>query len=151
MSLQQQIKSQMKEALLKKETVRLSVLRSLLAGFTNELVARGRKPQEEATDEEALSVIKRSVKQHKDSIEQFKAGGREDLVVDETAELMILETYLPMSMPKEEIKKVAEEVKTRLGVTDKAKMGQLVGAVMKELKGKANGGDVKAVVESLFS
>ena len=141
----------MKEALLKKETVRLSVLRSLLAGFTNELVARGRKPQEEATDEEALSVIKRSVKQHKDSIEQFKAGGREDLVVDETAELMILETYLPMSMPKEEIKKVAEEVKTRLGVTDKAKMGQLVGAVMKELKGKANGGDVKAVVESLFS
>jgi len=151
MSLQQDIKNQIKDAMLKKEAVRLTVLRGLSAAFTNELVAKMRKPQEELADPDALAVIKRSVKQHKDSIEQFKKGGREDLVKEETAELIILETFLPKTMSKNDIKKIALQKQKELGVTDKTKMGMFMGAVMKELKGKADGGDVKEVVESLFN
>src|SRR3989338_1748647 len=121
MSLHQQIKSQIKEAMLKKEALRLSVVRSLVAAFTNELVAKGRKPDGELTDDEALAVIKRAVKQRKDSVEQFKKGGRQDLVHSETAELKILETYVPAQMPAEEIKKVVDAKKQELGITDKSK------------------------------
>jgi uncharacterized protein len=147
MSLKEQIKSQIKEAMLAKDTVRLGVLRGLSAAFMSEEIAKGKN---DLTDEETLAVIKRAVKQRKDSIEQFTKGGRPELAETETAELKILETFLPQTMSKDEIKKVAEAKKTQLNVTDKSKLGALVGAVMKELKGKADGGDVKEVVESLF-
>lgn len=150
MSLQKDIHSQIKEAMLKKEAVRLSVLRGLSAAFTNELVAKMRKPTDELKDDEAMAVIKRSVKQRKDSIEQFQKGGRPDLVESETAELKILETFLPKMMSREEIQKIAEAQKAKLGITDKSKLGQFIGAVMRETKGQADGQDVKAVVESLF-
>ena len=148
--LHKQIKEQVKIALLSKDNVRLSVLRGLLASFTNELVATKRKPQDELADEEVIAVIRRSVKQRKDSIDQFKKGGREDLAASEESELKILETYLPKMMSKEDVKKKCFEIKERLGITDKSKMGQLMGTIMKELKGLADGADVKEAVESLF-
>ncbi len=150
MAIQQQIRDGIKEAMLSKNSVKLNVLRGLVSAFTNELVAQKRKPQEELNDEEALNVIKRSVKQRKDSIDQFKAGGREDLVASEEAELAILQTFLPETMSKEAIREIAEKKKAELGITDKSKMGIFMGAVMKELKGQADGADVKEVVESLF-
>jgi len=73
-----------------------------------------------------------------------------DLVENEQTELKILETFLPKMMSKEEIKKIAEAKKAELGITDKAKAGMLMSGIMKELKGKADGSDVKAVVEELF-
>ena len=148
--LHKQIKEGVKMALLSKDSVRLSVLRGLMASFTNELVATKRKPQEELPDEEVIAVIRRSVKQRKDSIDQFRKGGREDLAAAEESELKILETFLPRMMSKEEVKKKAIEVKERLGIADKSKIGQLIGATMKELKGMADGADVKEVMESLF-
>ncbi len=150
MSLHTTIKSQIKEAMLTKDAVRLSVVRGLVAAFMNELVAKKRKPTEEVSDDEAIAVIRRLVNQRKDSIEQFTKGGRQDLVAAEAAELKILETYLPAMVSRDEIKKIALAKKTALGVTDKTKLGQLVGAVMKELKGKADGNEVKTVVEELF-
>ena len=148
--LHKQIKEGIKIALLSKDSIRLSVLRGLLAAFTNELVATKRKPQEELSDEEVIAVIKRAVKQRKDSIDQFRKGGREDLASSEESELKILETFLPKMMGKEDVKKKAVEVKERLGIADKSKIGQLIGATMKELKGMADGADVKEAVESLF-
>ncbi len=136
--------------MLKKEAVRLGVLRGLTAAFTNELVAKGRKPQEELTDEEALVVIKRAINQRKDSIEQFTKGGRSDLAETEQAELVVLQTFMPPQMSKEEIRKAAEAKKAELGITDKTKMNQLMGALMKDLKSKADGNDVKEVVAQLF-
>lgn len=150
MSLQCDIRNQIKDAMLKRETVRLNVLRGLVAAFTNESVAKGKKPDQELSNEDALLVIKRSVKQRKDSIEQFKAGKREDLASNESAELKILETFLPKMMSENEIKKIAEIKKSELEISDKNKLGVLVGAVMKELKGRADGVTVKQVVESLF-
>ncbi|MDP3996742.1 MAG: GatB/YqeY domain-containing protein [bacterium] len=150
MSLHVDIKFQIASAMRAKEPVRLSVLRGLATAFMNELVAKGRKPQEELADEEAMAVIKRAVKQRQDSIEQYEKGGRKDLADEERAELGILETFLPTKMSKEEIRKIAETKKTELGVTDKSKSGILVGAVIKETKSVADGKDVKEVVESLF-
>jgi len=144
------IRGQIKDAMLKKEAVRLLVLRGLVASFTNELVAKKRIPQDILTDEEALTVIERATKQRKDSIDQFTKGGREDLANDEKAELAILETFLPTMMTQAEIKPIAEKKKAELGLTDKSKAGQFVGALMKDLKGKARGDDVKAVVDKLL-
>ena len=146
----QKIREEIKVAMRAKDTLSLNTLRGVLAAFTNELVATKRKPQEELTDEEALVVIKKLCKQRKDSIEQFKAGGRTDLAETEEKELQILKKYLPEEVGEAEIRKVAESKKEALKVTDKAKIGILVGAVMKELKGKADGASVKKVVESLF-
>lgn len=151
MSLQLQIKEQIKEAMKAKDQVKLGVVKGLSAAFVNELVNLKRMPTDELSDEEASGVIRRAVKQRKDSIEQFTAGGRADLAETEKAELAILETYLPALMSKEEVKKIAESKAKELGVTDKSKAGQLMGSLMKELRGKADGDTVKAVVDEILS
>ena len=150
MTLQETIKASLKEAMMAKDTVRMTTIRGLMSAFTNELVAIGRTPQDALSDEEVLTVIRRAVKQRKDAVEQFTAGGRADLAESEQAELSLLEVYLPQLMSKDEIKAFAEAKKTELGVTDKSKVGILMSALMKDLKGKADGSDVKSVVENLF-
>ena len=152
--LEEKIKSELKEAMKNKDSVQLIVLRGLLAGFTNELISQKKKPQDEVSDELAMIVIKKAVKQRKDSIGQFEKGGRQDLVDVEKAELEILEKYLPEMMGTEEIKKIAEIKKNELNIEDKSKIGILIGAVLKEIKtvgANANGNEVKIVVEKLFS
>jgi len=136
--------------MLGRDAVRLGTLRLIFASFTNELVANGKKPTEELTDEEAVAVIARMAKQRKDSILQFKKGNRDDLVKEEEGQLAILETYLPQLMEKDEIEKIAKAKKDELGITDPTKKGLLMQALMKELKGKADGKDVKEAVDSLF-
>lgn len=150
MSLHTDIKNQIKEAMLAREAEKLSVLRGLSASFTNELVAKKRKPDEELADEDAMEVIRRAVKQRKDSIEQFEKGGRQDLADAEKSELLILETYLPQQMSKEEIEVYVKNKLTELGFSDKSKVGQFMGMIMKDLKGKADGPLVKEVIDSLF-
>lgn len=148
--LQQQIKDTIQKALKEKDEVRLTVLRGLGAAFINELVATKRKPDAELPDEDALKVIQRSAKQRKEAIDQYQKGGRDDLVKREEAELIILEEYLPKMMSKDEIEKIAKAKKEELRITDKAQIGQLMGAVMKEVKGKADGAVVKEIIESLL-
>ncbi len=148
--LHEQIKGGIKDAMMAKDAVRLETLRAMVAGFMNDLVAKGRKPQEMLTDEDALAVITKLAKQRKDSIEQFKIGKRDDLVKVEEAQLAILETYLPKLMEKEDVEKLAKAKKEELGITDATKKGMLMSALMKDLKGKADGTVVKAAVDSLF-
>ena len=148
--LHEQIKNGIKEAMMAHDALRLKAFRAMSSAFTNELVAKNRKPQEFLKDDEAIAVITRLAKQRKDSIEQFKKGNREDLVKEEQAELSILETYLPKLMDKSEVEKVARSTKEKLGITDATKKGMLMSALMKDLKGKADGSLVKEVVESLF-
>lgn len=150
MTIQQTVREQMKNALRNKEALRLEVLRGMLAAFTNELVAKRRPPQEELGDSDVLTVLKRLVKQRKDSAEQFEKGNRPELAEKEKKELLIIEEFLPKAMSREEIEKIALVKKAELGITDKSGIGKFIGAVMKECKGKADGGDVKAVVEELL-
>ncbi len=148
--LQEKIKQEMVAAMKARDEVRLRTLRGLLSAFTNELVAKGRKPIEQLSDEETLSVIKRAVKQRKDSIEQFRAGGRNDLVANEEAELGVLETYLPKMMSAHEVRAAVEAKIKELKITSKQEAGKLIGTIMKDLKGMADGSDVKAAVDELL-
>ena len=153
------IKDQIKEALRAKDTIRLDTLRGLSAAFTNELIntptsTSGKPVGEFLPDEKAFTIIKRGIKQRKDSIEQFGKGGRDDLVSKERAELNILEAFMPSLMSRDEIKVVAhtrlEAIKAQ-GNIDPKSSGKIVGMIMKELAGKADGTDVKAVVEGLLN
>jgi uncharacterized protein YqeY len=119
--------------------------------MTNECVAKGRKPDEFLTDDEAMAVLKRAANQRKDSIEQFTAGGRAELAGPEKLELAIIESYLPAMMGRDEITTIAKAKMVEMGVSGKAEAGKFTGALMKDLKGKADGADVKAVVDSLLS
>jgi uncharacterized protein YqeY len=158
MTLHTNIKNQIKEAMIAKDTVKLGVVRGLVTAFMNELVATKRTPQDELTDEEALNVIRRAVKQRKDSIDQFTTGGRPELAESEKAELSVLEEYLPAMMSLEEVEAFAKAKITQMGMgqigstgSPQAKAGQFMGTLMKELKGKADGDVVKAVVDKLLS
>ncbi len=146
MSLHTDIKAQMIDAMRAKDALRLSVLRGLLSSFTNELVAKSRKPDEMLDDEGVLAVVSRAVKQRKDSIEQFEKGGRADLADTEKAELVILQAYLPAQMTSEEINVYVER---RIAEEKPAvdKKNQFMGIIMKELKGRADGNLVKEAIE----
>jgi len=151
MALHTQLKDELKEALKAKDEIRLRVVRNILTSITNELVATGKTPQDELGDDGVLTVIKRLAKQRKDSIEQYENAGRNELAQTEKDELAVLETYLPQMMNQEELTPIVKAKIDELGATDKSKMGLLIGALMKDLGGKADGGDVKAVVEKLLS
>src|SRR3989344_6760388 len=150
MLLQQQIKEDMKSAMKAKEQEKLMAIRGVMASMTNKLVELGRMPTDELSDDEVLAVIRTEGKRRKDSIQQFGDAGRDDLVAGEKAELVVLEAYLPAMMSQDAIRTIAIQKKEELGITDKSQMGKFVGTLMGELKGKADGTDVKAVVESLF-
>jgi len=151
MSIHESIKAGIPDAMRAKDEVKLRTYRSLSAAMTNEVVAKKRKPDEFLTDEEALVVLKRAVNQRKDSIEQFEKAGRTDLITAEQEELAVMQALLPAQMPREEIEAAAKAKMAEMGVTEKKDAGRFIGALMQDLKGRADGGDVKAVVDSLLS
>lgn len=141
----------MKEAMMAKDAVRLSVIRGLLSAFTNELVTKGKTPQDQLGDEDVMTVISREAKKRKDSIQQFEAAGRPELAESEKAELSILESYLPTQMTMEEIIAYVAKKKAELGITDKSQAVDLIRPVMAELKGKADGKLVKEAIDSALA
>ena len=150
MTLHIQIKEELKTAMKAKDAVKLRTVRSMLTAFTNELVATGKTPQDTLDDVGVLGVIKRLAKQRKESILQFDNAGRTELSEPEKEELAVLESYLPTLMTRDEIRPIVEKKIAELGTVDKSKMGVLIGTLMKELAGKAEGSDVKAVVEEIL-
>lgn len=151
MTIHESLKAGIPDAMRARDEVRLRTIRSLVTAMTNEVVAKKRKPDEFLTDEEALAVLKRASNQRKDSISQYEAGGRADLAAPEKEELVIIESFLPVLMSREEIVVIAKARMTEMGVSTKADAGRFMGALMQELKGQADGGDVKAVVDGLLS
>lgn len=150
MTIHEQIKNNIKESMKAGDKVRLETMRGVLTAFTNELVATSRTPQDMLSDDEAIAVITRLSKQRKDSIEQFTKGGRTDLVEEETKQLKILQEFLPELMSKEEVENFVKAKKEELDITDSTKKGMLMSAIMKDLKGKADGSIVREVVDNLF-
>jgi uncharacterized protein YqeY len=150
MTLQEQIRANLTVAMKAKKEPELTVLRGLLSMFTQELTSTKRTPQDMLSDDEALAVIRRAVKQRADAAQQFRSGNREDLAQAEDAEAVILKAYLPQLMSRDEILPIVRAKMTELAIQDKSKVGVLVGSVLKELKGKADGADVKSVAEELL-
>src|SRR3989344_4179569 len=151
MTIHETLKHSIPDALRAHDETRLRTLRSLVTAMTNEVVAKKRKPDEYLNDDEAITVVKRAASQRKDSIEQFEKGGRPELVEPEKDELIIIESYLPRMMSREEIEKIARAKMNEHGYSLKADAGAFIGALMKEFKGKADGSDVKAVVDFLLA
>ncbi|MDP2651614.1 MAG: GatB/YqeY domain-containing protein [bacterium] len=151
MTIHETLKQSIPDALRAHDEARLRTLRSLVTAMTNEVIAKKRKPDEYLNDDESIAVLKRAANQRKDSIEQFDKASRHDLSEPEKAELAIIEAYLPSQMSRDEIGVIAKAKMAELGISSKADAGKFTGALMKELKGKADGGDVKAVVDSLLS
>ncbi len=99
-----------------------------------------------AEDADVVQIIQRQIKQHKESIEQFKAGNRQDLVDKESAELAILEKYMPSQLSEEEVRKIVETAISETGATTKADMGKVMKAVMERTKGRADGKIISSLV-----
>lgn len=145
------LRENLKDAMRAKDQLRVDTLRGVLSAFTNELVAKGRKPTDELSGDEMLAVMKRLAKQRKDSIEQFEKGGRPEMAEKEKAELAIIEAYLPRAASEEEVEKAAREAIAEAGQVDQAAAGKLTGAVMKKLGGNADGALVRTVLARLLS
>lgn len=148
--LHQTIKDNIKESMKSGDKIRLEVMRGIITSFTNELVSKGKTPQDILFDEEALFVITRLAKQRKDSIEQFTKGGRMDLVEEEKSQLDILQEFLPKLMEKNEVEEFVKLKISEIGEIDLTKKGMFMATLMKELKGKADGSVVKEVVDELL-
>jgi uncharacterized protein YqeY len=150
MTIQEQIKEEMKTSMRARNMQAVTTYRGLMSAFTNEVVAMKQSPDTPISDEDAIKVITREAKRRKDSIAQFTDAGREDLASDEKAELELLEKFLPELMSEEKILEFVSAKKEEIGISDSSEKGKFIGAVMGELKGKADGSLVKKVVDGLF-
>lgn len=144
--LQKEIKGAVMTALKERNSQKADVLRMLVSAFTNELVSKGKKPQDELNDEEALAVIVRIAKQRKDSIDQYEKAGREDLANEEKSQLAYLASYLPQLMSEEEIKAYIQ--KKVEGGLDLSQKGIVMKEIMTDLKGKVDGMLVKKIIDN---
>ena len=142
MSLAEKITENMKAAMKAKDSATLSTLRLLISALKNKKI----DVQHELSDAEVTDVVKSQVKQLKDSIESFKAGGREDLAASTQIEVTVLEQYLPAQMSDEELTQVVKGAVEKSGATSKADMGKVMGAAMAAVAGRADGSRVKEMV-----
>lgn len=148
--LKQKLQEELKNSMLSKNELKTSVLRLLLSAINYYEIQKGGAGYE-ATDEDVLAVIQKEAKQRRDSIEQFKNAGRQELVDKETKELEILKKYLPEQMSNEEIKKLVIEAIKETNASSIQEMGKVMAALMPKIKGKADGGLVSRIVKEFFS
>lgn len=145
--LEKRIGEDLNEALKSKKTIKVSALRMLRAAMKNEAIAKRKETLEDA---DVIAVIKRQLKQRRESIEAFTKGNREDLAKKEKEELDILAFYMPPELSSEEILKVVLKAIEETAAEEKKDMGKVMKAVMEELKGQADGKLVnKIVMENL--
>jgi uncharacterized protein len=143
MGLKEQILADMTAAMKAKDSARTSTLRMLKAAMVNRRIEKGG----ELDDEELTKLLRSQVKQRRDSIEQYRKGARQDLVDKETAEIVVLETYLPQAASPEEIEQAVAAAMAETGATSMKEMGAVMKAVMAQLAGKNPDG--RAVSESV--
>lgn len=148
--LKQNLKDQLKEAMLAKDALRTQVLRFILSGITYYEINKGGAGYE-ATEEDVLGVINKEAKQRKDSIVEFEKAGRQELADKEKSELAIIQTYLPEQMGEDEVKKLVEEAVAATNATSPADIGKVMGALMPKVKGKADGGLVSRLVREALT
>lgn len=147
MSLLNDIERQLIQAMKEKNEAVLATLRMLKAAMTNRAIEFAKK---DLTDEEIVAVIRNEIKKRDDSIEAYRAGGRQDLVNKEIAEKELLKKFLPPEMSAEEIKAVAAKAIESLAEEERKNFGKSMAAAMNELKGKADGKAVSQAVKEIL-
>ncbi len=143
MELMEKIQADMKDALKKREMLKVNVLRMVLSDLKYLKVEKGEEPDEG----DILKAIKKAVKSRKDSVEQFKEGGRNDLVEKETKEIEILESYLPEQITGEELSRELDKIIEELGADSKKQFGLVMKTAMSRLKGMADGNEVRRLTQ----
>ena len=147
MTLKEQIAEDIKSAMKAKDKIRLETVRSIKKVIIEKEVELRGKGKDSLTTEDEIQLLVQQAKQRKDSIEQYLKAGREDLAEKEQAELAVIQTYLPEQMSDEEVEKVVSEIIAKVGATTAKDFGKVMGAAMKELKGKADGKKIQAIVK----
>lgn len=143
MSVDERLEADTRQAMRDGDKVRLSALRRARAELKNaEIAAKGNLGHDEE-----VAALRRLIKQHQESIEQFRAGGRDDLVARETAEMEALEPYLPAQLGEDDIAVVVREVIETEGISDPGELGRVMKGAMGRLRGQADGAVVRAVAE----
>ncbi|HBB06126.1 MAG TPA: glutamyl-tRNA amidotransferase [Bacteroides sp.] len=148
MSLFDQISNDIKEAMKAKDKVRLETLRNVKKVFLEAKTAPG--ANDTLTDDAALKLIQKLVKQGKDSAEIYKGQGREDLAEGELAQVAVLEVYLPKQMSEAELEAALKEIIAEVGATSAKDMGKVMGTATKRLAGQAEGRAISAKVKELL-
>lgn len=146
--LEEKLNDALKEAMKSGEKVKVSTLRMLISEIKNRKIAEKAK---ELDDDKVTSTIQKMAKQHKESIEKFKEGGRLDLVKKEEEELAILAEFLPEQMPEVELKKIVAEAVAATGASSAQDMGKVMREVMDKVKGQADGKLVNKLVREKLS
>ncbi|MDD4879249.1 MAG: GatB/YqeY domain-containing protein [Candidatus Omnitrophica bacterium] len=136
MTLGEKIDADIKEAMKAKDGIKLSTLRMLKAGMKNLEIE---KKAEKLEDKDVMAIISKQIKQHKDSIDGFTKGNRQDLVDKETAELKILESYMPKMLSADELKPIVKNAIAAVDAKGRADMGKVMKAAMEGAKGAADG------------
>lgn len=136
----------MKTAMKAKDKESLSVIRMLKASLQNEQIKVGH----ELNDEEELTILSREMKQRRDSLTEFEKAGREDLVEKVKSEIIIVEKYLPQQLSEEEIRQIVSQAIANTNATSTSEFGKVMGVVMPQVKGKADGNQVNAIVKELL-
>ncbi len=142
MGLFERIDEDLREALKKRDELRTRTLRMVKSDITYEKT----KGSGGMSEDKVLEIVARAARKRKEAIEEFRKAGREDLAGGEAQELAVIEAYLPAQLSEAEIAAAVEKKISEMGEITKKDFGKLMGAVMKELKGQADGQVVKAVL-----
>lgn len=148
MTLKDRIGEDIKAAMKSKDKVRLETVRSIKKVLLEKEVSARGEGQEGLTEAQEMEVLMQVAKQRRDSIEQYRKVGREELAQQEAAELAIIEEYLPQQLSDEEVQAVIDEIIAQVGATSPKDMGKVMGPAMQRLKGQADGKKVQDFVKA---
>ncbi|WP_047986328.1 GatB/YqeY domain-containing protein [Ornithinibacillus californiensis] len=144
MSLLSQLNDDMKQAMKNKDKERLSVIRMVKASLQNESIKLGKN---ELSEDEDITILSRELKQRKDSLQEFKSAGRDDLVEKLETEIKIIQAYMPEQLSDEELSAIVQETIQETGASSKKDMGKVMSAIMPKVKGKADGSKINKLVQ----
>ena len=149
MNLFDQVSNDIKSAMLAKDKVRLEALRGIKKEFLEAKTAKG--ADGELTDDMAMKILAKMVKQRKESAQIYTEQNRPDLAEPELAEAAVIETYLPKQMTEEELTEALKAIIAQVGATTPQEMGKVMGAATKQLAGRADGRAISAKVKELLA
>lgn len=150
MTLYETIHDALKAAMKSGDAARRDTIRLLESALKNVAIEK-RAPVTELSDEDVVAVLRRLLKQRRESAESYRAGGREDLAEKEEAEIALIDEYLPAAMSDDDIRAIVAEAKTETGAFSKADFGKLMGATAKKVAGRADGNTVRKFVEEALA
>ena len=147
MDLQDQLMADLRTGLRDQDAVRKSAIRMAIAALKNARVDKNA----DLTEDEMIAVLAKEVKQRRNAMAEFERAGRQDLVASESAELAVLEAYLPEALSEGELVELARQVIAETGANSPKQMGQVMGALMPRVRGRADGRQVSQIVRELLT